>query len=65
MMNNNDINNIIDLIDIKSYPDIINKKDKEVSSIQVDPVTKFVVDSEEYNNYYFPKIEKKETGKHR
>lgn len=50
-----------------SLLDKINKKIEEfrmeTTKIEMDPTTKFVKGSKEYNDYYYPKIDKK--GMHR
>ena len=44
----------------KAATDVVEKSAKLDQEPQIDPRTKFVVGSEEYNNYYFPKIDKKD-----
>ena len=41
----------------------IEKQPIEQNDLSIDPKTGFVIGSQEYNDYYFPKIEK--TGRHR
>jgi hypothetical protein len=47
-----------------SLLDKINKKVdeliKEAAKAKIDPTTKFVVGSKEYNDYYYPKFDEKE-----
>lgn len=44
----------------KATTDVVEKSAKLDQDSQIDPRTKFVVGSEEYNNYFFPKTDKKE-----
>ena len=55
--------NVISLSLLDSINKEVNEFRKEALESKIDPTTKFIVGSKEYNDYYYPKIDKK--GTHR